>query len=189
VEQKQEGETPCVVLRALLPVIGYSLSPFVQHGVVAKVIGEVIGQTCQVRVDIPPFVPRCEADVHRRFVRARQLEHLHHPQTAVTSQKEPIAQVRPNQEEIIAQWQEIIQKVSGQRHRRMYVLALSWCVPIRLDETESPFVLVLQVNHPSAAQILQHAITEGILPGLLLPALGYVCRVRLQEGAGSEAAE
>jgi hypothetical protein len=30
--------------------------------------------------------------------------------------------------------------------------------------------------------LLQDAVKEGILPGILLPVLGRVCRVRVEEG-------
>jgi hypothetical protein len=87
-----------------------------------------------------------------------------------------------SQAEIKVQWKDITQGVAHQLQGQVYALALSCCVPIQFETREIPAVLMVQTDHPSVVTLLQDAVKEGILPGILLPVLGRVCRVRVEEG-------
>ncbi|GCF09994.1 hypothetical protein [Dictyobacter arantiisoli] len=171
---EQEAKPPCLVLQAMADFHFKNLQPYVEQGIVTKVIIDVVGQPCQLRIDPPR--PRPPLRPHAGKLASEMSHQSDPPQEHKKHRFEHIL----SRAEIFTEWEEIVQAVCYQPHGSALGSALKRCKPQRVEMQETPGLLILQTKNESAATLLKDATNSAMLPLTLLPVLGRVYRVQVQ---------
>ena len=164
---EQEQGVPCVVIRGKAAFHVRMLQTVVDLGVVAWGISQVVGQTCLVRLEFPEVSNGVQGEHDRLHLPApRFVFPLHMPLDF---------------SEVKEHWMDVTRALARQPKGTMLALALAQCVPVRLQTDEAPWLLVCTTSDPLAFTVIDQAAQDGTLAVALLPILGHVCRVRVEQ--------
>lgn len=169
---EQEKIPPRVVIQARAVFHARAIQPYVDQGIIARMIAQVMGQACQVRVVSP------EGQEHVSNEDAWRGGEMALPMLAVD--------VPLRLEEIQAHWMQLVHALAGLQQGQTLALALVRCVPVALQTHDVPALLLLETHDPSAFALARQAVQDGTLPVALLPVLGRVCLVRVELRAAEQ---